>query len=104
LLNYKLTDYTALYCLEYLLNYGVVWDIENFDGDLYEFNSLCYRILDFFIEDVRFIDFNPLQISCAVIRLARDNYRLKDSWNGLFTQVYDINKDYFMNCFIVIKR
>jgi hypothetical protein len=104
LLDYKLSHYSSLFCLEYFLNQGILWSNEDFIGDLDKLYSLCYRILDFFLEDVRYIDFNPIQISCAVVSLARDYYNLKDSWPSLFVKLFNIKFDEFMNCFIVIKR
>jgi hypothetical protein len=101
LLEYKVSHFTALFCLDYFLTNGVVW--ENEFLELNDFYTLCFNILDFFIEDVRFVDFNPLQVSCAVISLARD-YCKKEPWGGLFTKLYGIPMDDFMNCFIVIKR
>jgi hypothetical protein len=104
LLDYKLSHHSALFCLDYFLSNGVIWDNDDFTGDLSEFYALCYNILDFFIEDVRFVDFNPFQVSCAVISLVRDYYKFKEPWSGLMTKAYGVRLDEFMNCFIVIKR
>jgi hypothetical protein len=104
LLDYKLTHSSALLYLDFFLNIGVIWDYEAFNGDLKEFNNQCYKVLDFFIQDIRYIDFNPLQISCAVISLVRDHYELKEPWSTLFAKIFNIKMNEFMNCFVVIKR
>jgi hypothetical protein len=104
LLEYRMTNHSSLFCLDYLLSLGIIWEHENFNGDLDEMHSLSYKILDFFIEDVRYVDFNPFQVSCAVVSLARDFFKLKEPWSTLSAKVLESKMDEFMNCFIVIKR
>jgi hypothetical protein len=105
LLDYKTTNCSALLCLDYFLSVGVIWESENFDTELLsDFYSLCYKVLDFFIDDVRFVDFNPVQVACAVIALCRDYYKLKEPWSSLSAKAFDTSLNDFMNCFIVIKR
>ena len=102
LLNYNLDRSTCFDFLDLFLKNGIV-----FEGEislkklekLYHYNS---KILNNFIFDQRYFDFNPLQIACAIVRLSREVYKM-EGWPELYEKIYRIRSEDFMNCYFVIK-
>jgi hypothetical protein len=102
LLNYNLDRSTCFDFLDLFLKNGIV-----FEGEislkklekLYHYNS---KILNNFIFDQRYFDFNPLQIACAIVRLSREVYKM-EGWSELYEKIYRIRSEDFMNCYFVIK-
>jgi hypothetical protein len=90
LLAYKLDFYTARDIIEVLLSSSDISETETV--------KYCYRILNYFIEDVRFLDFSPLEIASAIVGLVTDR-KSSQMLNSI-----GISKSSYMNCYIVIKR
>jgi hypothetical protein len=91
LLKFKLDYYTARDVMEALLTYLDLCETETI--------SYCYGMLDCFIEDVRFLDFSPLEIASAVIRLVSET--TNSSKQSL--SIFGISNNKYMNCYIVMK-
>jgi hypothetical protein len=88
LLNYKL-DYETTYS-------SLKMVLENTTQD---FKQLAFRILEVFIDDIRFVDFKPIEAANAIICLASDIYS-----TNYKRQLVNVKAAVYMNCYIVIKR
>lgn len=102
-LDYKLNYFSSYYILEFFLNNGVLFEHE-ICNDVEYLNSVTTKIINFFLEDIRYLDFSPIHIACAVITLARDLLKIKEPWSNIFTKIYGIKHEDFINCYFVLKR
>jgi hypothetical protein len=86
-----------------LVNFNPFYMLESFLCVIGLDNTIAYKIFNFFIEDERFLDFNALEISCAIISLSRDIMNM-EPWPSSYVKLFDVKIEKFMNCYIVIKR
>ncbi len=104
--NYLKMEQTVLKLLDYKLDYDTSYSILKImllyisDNN---FSNLAFRILDFFIHDIRFIDFAPLEVASAVICLTSDILQ-STNYKRHLLKLLDIKVSEYMNCYIVIKR
>jgi hypothetical protein len=102
LLNYNLDRYTCYDFLELFLKNGIVFEGEISMKKLEKLYSYNLKIINNFIIDQRYFDFNSLQIACAIVRLSREAYKI-EGWPRLYEKIYKIRSEDFMNCYFVIK-
>ena len=95
----------VLKLLDYKLDYDTAYSILKLmlASEDKEFESLAFRILNHFIDDVRFVDFSPLESAMAIISLTSDILKSNNVKRQLLKS-YDIQSSLYMNCYIVIKR
>jgi hypothetical protein len=107
LLGYKLDRNSPYDFLEYFLKNGILFEneyLDHFDEfELKEIYDFPYKILNFFLFDSRYLDFTPLQITCAIITFTREKFKLRESWSRKFSEIYNIKLEDFMNCYFVVK-
>lgn len=101
-LDYNLDQYTAYNFLELFLKNGIVFEGEISMKQLEKLYSYNLKIINNFIKDQRYFDFNPLQIACAIVRLSREVHHL-EGWPNIYERIYKIRGEDFMNCYFVIK-
>lgn len=105
----------CLFLLEYNLNKDTSYDILNFfltNGLIYSqdifkirnFYNLSKKILIFFNEDIRSLDFYPSQIALASILRASELINLYNEVKFSLIKVYEIKMSNFANAFFVIKK
>jgi len=102
LLNYNLDRSTCYDYLDLFLKNGIVFEGEISTKKLEKLYHYNLKILNNFIFDQRYFDFNPLQIACAIVRLSREVYKI-EGWPEVYEKIYRIRSEDFMNCYFVIK-
>jgi hypothetical protein len=99
ILDYKLIHYNSQYILDFFLNNSFYKY-----KDIKEFICLTQKILDFFVEDIRFLDFTQLEITVSILSLSRELLNMEYSSYSKIYDICDIKLEEFMNCFFVLKR
>jgi hypothetical protein len=95
LLQYKLDFQTSRDIMVMLVSTLNVSDIE--------MNNLCYKLLNFIIEDVRSLDFSQMEIATAIVSLAADMKKIMYIKQDM-RNICGIKTNEYMNCYIVMKR
>lgn len=103
LLSYKLNLTTSFDFLEFFLKNGILFEDDKFKfEDLMQIYNETVLILKDFVNDMRYLDFTPLQTVCAIVSYVRKkNYMT--SWNSHLEHTYQIKKEDFANCLFVIE-
>jgi hypothetical protein len=103
--EYVIMEQTVLKLLDYKLDYDTVYSILRLmlASEDKDFESFALRLLNHFIEDIRFVDFSPLESAMAIISLTCDILKSTNVKRQVL-KCYDIQSTLYMNCYIVIKR
>jgi hypothetical protein len=101
LLDYKLNLLTPFTVLEFFLTNGLILHV---DDIVNEFYKKCYEGMKYFTEDIRGLDFTPLEIACASILSAAQEVGFSQKIKKVFKNVYKIDISSFYNTFIVIRN
>lgn len=104
LLKYKIIAYSSHSMLTFLLGNGIFFDeeIKLSEQTLNELYQHAFTILKIFLEDIRYLDFSPLEIALCIIKTLREKQKLEKS--PVFFEIYcNVDLNMVNNCIIVLK-
>jgi hypothetical protein len=113
LLDYRLSITSAYDILQFFLFHenrinSIKFNNGNFisQKDLEQFNYKVYKILDFFNEDIRSLDFSPWEVALSSLLLASKfiNKRFEYRLFLILEKSYGINLQVANNCFFILQR
>lgn len=102
LLKYRININTPYSILQSLLKNGIFFEDEIEQERTESIYKSAFSILNNIMEDVRYVDFAPLEIAFCIVSLMREDLRL-EKWPKCFRKIYNFNFEEFMTCFIVVK-
>jgi len=97
LLEFKLNYSSAFDFCKFFINHGIVLASERPAERLEEINQRVMDTLSNFLENEKFIDFDPLQIACSCISITRNYYQLINS-DHTFYNIYKIKSENLKDC------
>ena len=104
LLRYKLNLITFQTLLRFFLSNGILFSS---DPD-YQLCSRVYlfalEIADLVLENIEYLKYNQLYISTSIVTMAREIIMLKNTWNDVLKNLYNINYEDFREEYEFVKK
>lgn len=114
LLDYKVNYFSAFVCLEMLLSNGIYFEKEipvmnlKFQISLMEkieaAYQICYNVLNFFIADLRSLEYRPEHIAFSIVCISRQHFKVKQKWPNALAEFYNVKFEDFEDCYYTINK
>lgn len=108
LLDYNLDNLNGFSAVKFMLRSGIITNDFEFDlvseTTLEKFYEKIEEIIKFFMNDVRSLDFSPLNLAVSSILLAAEMYNCTNTVKSTLSKVYKIDVNSAMLALTVIER